>query len=227
MPESAKDAILARIRAAQPSPPSEQNGTMDVVIAERGGALPTYQPTDDRPRAQLIAELIDRLRDYKATVERIAADSLPATIAAACEQYAIQRLVIPVDIPSNWLPAQVEALRDDPPLTNADLDSSDGALTGCAYAVAQTGTIALDGGPLQGRRALTLIPDRHICIVHADQVVGSVPNVVTRLGSQPIRPITFISGPSATSDIELSRVEGVHGPRTLHILLVDDEGNPQ
>ena len=113
-------------------------------------------------------------------------------------------------------------LRDDPPLSLADLDESSGVLTGCAIAIAQTGTIILDGGASQGRRALSLVPDLHLCVVHAEQVVGLVPEAITRLAERATQPITLISGPSATSDIELSRVEGVHGPRTLHVLVVHD-----
>ncbi len=207
--KAARDEILARIRLALASAP------------EGEPAPRAYRQHDERERAELVAELIDRLHDYKASVERIGrGEALPAAIAKACARYGIQRLVVPADAPTEWLPQGIAALRDDPPLTNDTLDGSDGVLTGCAFAVAQTGTIVLDGGVCQGRRALTLVPDRHLCVVREDQVVGIVPEVIARLASQPARAITFISGPSATSDIELSRVEGVHGPRTLHVMLV-------
>jgi L-lactate dehydrogenase complex protein LldG len=114
-------------------------------------------------------------------------------------------------------------LSDSNTLTYQQLDESDGVLTGCALGIAQTGTIVLDDGAHQGRRALTLLPDYHLCVVYEDQIVDLVPEAITRLHEavQQRRPITFISGPSATSDIELSRVEGVHGPRTLHVLVVN------
>ena len=122
------------------------------------------------------------------------------------------------------MPGGIEVLRDsDAQLTNDELDRSDGVLTGCALGIAQTGTVVLDAGEAQGRRALTLLPDYHLCVVREDQVVGLVPEAFTELRDTVVgegRAITFISGPSATSDIELNRVEGVHGPRTLEVLIV-------
>ena len=132
---------------------------------------------------------------------------------------------MPADLPHAWIPAGVEMLRE-PGLTNDQLDGSDGVLTACALGIAQTGTIVLDSGPGQGRRAITLLPDYHLCVIRDDQVVGLVPEAVKLLQSaaaSPGRPITFISGPSATSDIELNRVEGVHGPRTLEVLVVTSQ----
>jgi L-lactate dehydrogenase complex protein LldG len=116
----------------------------------------------------------------------------------------------------------VTILPDDPPLSLADIDGSDGVLTGCASAIAQTGTIILDGGDAQGRRLLSLVPDRHLCIVRSSQIVGIVPEAIVAMRERSQRPITLISGPSATSDIELSRVEGVHGPRKLHVIVAQD-----
>jgi L-lactate dehydrogenase complex protein LldG len=135
--------------------------------------------------------------------------------------------VAPDDVPEDWLPCTVELLRDtgSSPLAYAQLDASDGVLTGCALGIAQTGTIVLDGGSAQGRRALSLLPDYHLCIVFEHQIVGLVPEAIARLGDtvrRTGRPITLVSGPSATSDIELNRVEGVHGPRTLEVLVVAD-----
>jgi len=208
MADDAKSVMLARIRAALAAAP-------EVEPAPRA-----YLRYDERDRAAIIEELTERLRDYKAQVETVAASALPAAIADACARYGAHRLVTPRDAPQEWESAGVELLRDDPPLTNAQLDASDGVLSGCAFAIAQTGTIVLNGGAHQGRRALTLVPDLHLCVVRAEQVVGVVPEGIAKLAADSTRPITFISGPSATSDIELSRVEGVHGPRTLHVILV-------
>lgn len=208
MTQDARATILARIRAAIGDAP------------EPAPAIRDYRHRDERDHHAIIEDLIDRLLDYKAIVTRATEADLPQAIAEACRKHGITRLVVPADIPDNWIPAEVTPLRDDPPLANSDLDTSDGVLTGCAFAIAQTGTIILDGGAQQGRRALSLVPDRHLCIVRSDQVVGLVPEAISALTDHASRPITLISGPSATSDIELSRVEGVHGPRTLHVFVI-------
>ena len=129
------------------------------------------------------------------------------------------RVVVPAGFPDAWLPDGIDRVGDDPPLTAYDLDELDAVVTTAALGIAVTGTIVLDHGPGQGRRALSLVPDRHVCVVSADQVVADVPDAVRRL--DPVRPLTWISGPSATSDIELDRVEGVHGPSNLHVIVVD------
>ncbi len=210
MKETAKDTILARIRGAIANAPEPPPVPHD------------FRERDERDRPAILEDFIDRLVDYKAIVTRTDDTSLPQTIADACQQLGITRLVVPADLPTRWIPAGVMALMDDPPLAISDLDESSGVLTGCAIAIAQTGTIILDGGAYQGRRALSLVPDRHLCVVRAEQVVGLVPEAITGLAERTTHPITLISGPSATSDIELSRVEGVHGPRTLQVFVVND-----
>ena len=160
------------------------------------------------------------MSDYRATVHRTTAVDLPAAIAAVLAAHSATRIAVPAGIPDAWLAgSSAERVSDDPVLSHADLDGLDGVVTGCAVAIAETGTIVLDAGPDQGRRALSLLPDLHVCVVDVDQVVGSVPEAIERL--DPTRPQTWISGPSATSDIELQRVEGVHGPRRLEVIVVE------
>ncbi|MFN2490362.1 MAG: lactate utilization protein C [Actinomycetota bacterium] len=211
----ARREILERIRSALRDVPADER-PRDVVV-ER-----SYLHTSDLPAKKLVALFAERIAEYRVTVHRIAAAELADTIRQRCRARAVARLVLPADLPDDWIPAGIEALRDDG-LTDGELDSADGVLTGCAVAIAQTGTIVLDGGPGQGRRALTLVPDYHLCVVRSDQIVGLVPVALARLEAgvrSEGRPVTFISGPSATSDIELNRVEGVHGPRNLEVVIV-------
>jgi L-lactate dehydrogenase complex protein LldG len=176
--------------------------------------------------AEAVDLFVDRLEDYRATVVRTTAAELPAAVAAALGDVA--SVVVPSGIDTSWLQAAraagVEVQVDDSTATrtHAELDAVAAVLTASRVAIAETGTIVLDGQPDQGRRALTLLPDRHVCVVAASQVVGSVPEAVRLLAPHPERPLTWISGPSATSDIELVRVEGVHGPRDLRVLVVQD-----
>lgn len=209
MSNTARDVILARIRQSLANAPEPAPVPRD------------FRERDERDRAAILEDFIDRLVDYKSVVTRTSAANLPGAIANACQQLGVTRLVIPIDLPNNWMPAGITIVKDDPPLPYAELDASSAVLTGCAVAIAQTGTIILDSGTTQGRRALSLIPDRHLCVVHAEQVVGLVPEAIAWLADRKTSPITLISGPSATSDIELRRVEGVHGPRTLHVFVVD------
>ncbi len=177
--------------------------------------------------------LVQRLEDYHAGVIRESPQGLASAVASLLSRRGAGRMVVPEDLPEAWLSgvplSAVEFLRDPvtgPPLSKGRLASVRGVVTGCALAVAETGTIILDSGPAQGRRALTLLPDYHLCVVQARQVVELVPQAVARLQlavAEAGRPITLVSGPSATSDIELERVEGVHGPRTLDVILVEDD----
>ncbi|GAA0734512.1 lactate utilization protein C [Dactylosporangium roseum] len=205
---TARDDVLARIRSALGPAPVVPDPPRDY---RRAGSLLPGDPA-------LLDQLVDRLEDYKATVIRTSRAALAADLRSALAGALPVggRLIVPPGLPPEW--GVEDAVVDDGTLDAAALDGIAGVLTACAAAVAETGTIALDGGPDQGRRAITLVPDRHVCVVRADQVVQTVPDLLARL--TPTNPLTLISGPSATSDIELDRVEGVHGPRTLVVLLV-------
>ena len=192
---SARDDVLARVRSAQ------SGEAVDVPRDYR-----TAQPVD----LDLLAE---RLADYRAVVHRCTEVEVPEVLRRLLHG----SVVVPDGFPAHWLVPVTADLRPDPLDTRA-LDEVDAAVTTCAVAICETGTLVLDGGPGMGRRALTLVPDRHVVVVRHDVVVGSVPEALTRL--DPARPLTWISGPSATSDIELQRVEGVHGPRNLQVVLL-------
>ncbi|WP_432087877.1 LutC/YkgG family protein [Streptomyces sp. bgisy095] len=207
----ARARVLARIRAAVADAPEAPATVRDYRTSH----------TAEDPAA-LLDLLHENLVDYRAHVHRTAPDGLAGLLARLLAERGARSVVVPPGLPAGWL-AATEAVRrtDVPRLTPYELDGTDAVVTGCALAVAETGTIVLDGGPGQGRRALSLVPDLHLCVVRApEQVVASVPRALPRL--DPARPLTWISGPSATSDIELDRVEGVHGPRTLEVVLVTD-----
>jgi L-lactate dehydrogenase complex protein LldG len=207
--------VLARIRRALVDVPAEER-PQDVPV-DRGYAAVHGERTPEQD-ADLLAE---HLADYRAVVHRCAAPGLPALIAEVLADRGSRSVVVPPGVPAAWLSAvpQVAVVPDSAELTAHQLDGVDGVLTGCAVAVAETGTIVLDGSADQGRRRITLVPDHHVCVVRApEQIVGSVAQALPRL--DPQRPLTWISGPSATSDIELDRVEGVHGPRRLDVIIV-------
>ncbi len=162
----------------------------------------------------------ERLADYGTVVHRVGRDELPAELARALRELEAKRVGIPAALPADWRPAGLELIEDDA-LSPHQLDRLDAVLTGCTLAIAETGTIVLGGTPRDGRRALTLVPDVHVCVLRAEDVVELVPEGIAALAEtvRQRRPITFVSGPSATSDIELDRVEGVHGPRTLDVIV--------
>ncbi len=229
---SSRDQILGRVRTAIGTGPAARPGP-DAAYA----ALPRpYLRAHHDPEAHdIVALFAERAADYRAVVERVAPVGLSAAIARTlgdraasgsaesprpAPPQALGAFMVPEGVPGEWvagLPDAVRLVHDDPPLSAVQLDGLAGVVTGCAVAIAETGTIILDHGPGQGRRALTLVPDFHLVIVRADQVTADLAEAFARL--DPGRPHTLISGPSATSDIELIRVEGVHGPRTLHVLL--------
>jgi len=194
---SAREEILARVRAA-------------TAGAASVPAPPPVRAVDPASGATLLDLFAERVADYRAVVERCTPDELAGRVAAAVEgRVAVVPEGLGVDVPGAIV---------DTGLTALELDEVDAVVTEAAVGVAETGTIVLEHGAGQGRRALTLVPDLHVCVVRTDQVVPDVPDAVALL--DPVRPQTWISGPSATSDIELDRVEGVHGPRSLHVIMV-------
>jgi len=201
-----KHEILGRIRGALIDAPARQP-------VPRGYERAVASSVD------AVALFAERAGDYRAAVEIVPSAEVPAAVREALDAHGARRVVVPMGFPRQWLDGAgpFEWLNDEPPLSIADLDAADGVVTTAALAIALTGTIVLDAGPGQGRRALSLLPDLHVCVVRADQIAATVPAAIARL--DPRRPQTWISGPSATSDIELNRVEGVHGPRNLHIVV--------
>jgi L-lactate dehydrogenase complex protein LldG len=176
------------------------------------------EPVDFDP----VERFCEVVADYDATVHRLEEAGVVEGLAAVCRERGTGRVVVAPGLGIDGF--GVEVVADDPPLGPRDLDGVDGVITGCAVAIAQTGTIVLDSGPLSGRRALTLVPDLHLCVVRAEQIVPAVPDAIAAVGDavREGRPVTFVSGPSATADIELIRVQGVHGPRTLDVFVVED-----
>lgn len=206
-----REDVLARVAAALRDVPADELPE-DVAV----------------PRAYLLSEegdvverFVERISEYETTVRRVSADEVASAAAEQCRLRGIARLGIPSDLPLDWRPGGLELVFGS--LDARAHDALDGAMTGCALAIAETGSIVLDTGARQGGRALTLVPDYHLCVVEEHQIVGGVPEGIRAIGvsvRRLLRPVTFISGPSATSDIEFSRVEGVHGPRTLDVLVV-------
>ncbi|MFD5746526.1 lactate utilization protein C [Streptomyces sp. NPDC127033] len=210
-PAGSRERILARIRTAVADAPDAPEAPRDYLVTHT-------------PESRIVDLLAENLADYRALVHRTDTAGLPALVARLLADRGARTVLVPPLLPETWLSATPEAVTrvpDDPGATAGALDAVDSVVTGCALAIAETGTLVLDAAPDQGRRRITLVPDHHICVVRTtDQVVGSVPQAMPRL--DPTRPLTWISGPSATSDIELDRVEGVHGPRTLEVVLLTD-----
>ena len=210
----AREEILARIGLATGAVAAPEE--TDAAYAEL--PRPYRRAHHDPSATDVVALFAERAADYRAVVERVPEDELPGAVAAAVD--SLPSLLVPDGLPEGWLAGlrpDVRLVRDEPLLSAAELDRIAGVVTGCAVAIAETGTIILDHGPGQGRRALTLVPDFHLVVVRAGQVAADIADALARLN--PARPHTLVSGPSATSDIELIRVEGVHGPRNLHILI--------
>ena len=217
---SSRERILGRVERALADVPKDD--TPYDQAFERG----YLREHGDRSVERTVELLAENLADYRALVHRCAEAELAAVIAGLLAERGSKTVVVPPGLEPAWLAAaDAEQVADRAESTPAELDRVDSVVTACAVAVAETGTIVLDGGPDQGRRRITLVPDHHICVVQVpDQVVSSVPQALQRL--DPARPLTWISGPSATSDIELDRVEGVHGPRNLHVIVVAGSEGP-
>lgn len=223
---SAREDVLNRVRAALGGPGTGTTAAGKVGTAPAAVEVPrSYRAAGDHAAgsAAVLDQIVDRLVDYQAHVRRMAADELPAAVAEILAEAG--SVVVPPGLDEAWLGGvggDVVVHRDarDAPLSALDLDAVGAVLTAARVACSETGTIVLDGEPDQGRRAISLVPDVHVCVVRAEQVVETIPEAVRILAAHPERPQTWVSGPSATSDIELNRVEGVHGPRTLHVLLV-------
>lgn len=224
MKTTAREGILNRIRRSREGDSGPE------------GFVPrAYRRSGNRSRREVLDLFVERVSDYKATVIRSTPLALAECIAGALARMGSRRLVVPQDLPSGWLDTALgggpEILRDGggaggAVLSKDQLAACYGVLTGCAHAIAETGTIVLDAGPGQGRRSLSLLPDHHLCVVFQNQVLETVPEAVAAMEAgvkAHRRPFTLISGPSATSDIELIRVEGVHGPRNLEVILVEEE----
>jgi L-lactate dehydrogenase complex protein LldG len=190
--------------------------TQAIADAESAPVPRAYRRSGSLTREERTQLFVERVADYRAEVRRCR--DVEAAIAEVCAAHGVRTLAIPPALP--WRPAGAELVEDDG-LSAHELDQVDGALTGCTAAIAESGTLVLTAGPEEGRRALTLVPDLHICVVRESQICELLPEALDRI--DPRRPITLVSGPSATSDIELSRVEGVHGPRTLIVLIASEE----
>jgi Uncharacterized conserved protein len=203
---NAREEILGRVQAA-------------CVTATDHGIRRDYAHTRGLPDP--VRLFVERVEDYQATVIRTDPDGVAAAVAKSL--MGVRRVVVPAGFNTSWLPGDIDIVADEPALSAADLDEVEAVLTSASVGIAVTGTIVLDHTEGQGRRALTLVPDLHVCVVTADQIVGDVPEAVARLSSSVTagRPLTWVSGPSATVDIELIRVHGVHGPRTLRVVLVE------
>lgn len=214
-----KKIILNRIQAALRKEGGRNTPLPSIVR--------NYQTQSDMPDDERLTLFMERVSDYKAKVALVDETSISKTIEGICIAEHAGKLVVPQGLERNWLPDKESGISvtmdGNPSLTTKEIDQNDAVLTGCYRAVAQTGTIVMTSGAGQGRRILTLLPDLHICVVLRSQITGIIPEVFSDLAlivKEKKSPVTFISGPSATSDIELDRVEGVHGPRRLHVLII-------
>ena len=214
----ARSAILGSIRGALRVPAERDGKAREAEYA----ALPRgYKQSSAKSGADLIELLTHRLEEYDAGVLRVARNEITAAVERLLNQRGRKRIGIPDDLPAAWLPAGFDFEKASA-FDAHRLDALDGVLTGCTVAIAETGSIVLQNAAGQGSRALSLVPDYHLCIVLAAQIVETVPECFARLDATAYLPTTFFSGPSATADIEMTRIKGVHGPRFLDVLIVAD-----
>lgn len=215
MPEqsAARNAILGHIRKSVADTPEAERKREWTAIQR------SFRRTGSLTFGQRISLFSERLLDYGAGVHESSPEQLRTVISHVLAERAKKTIVVPHAWPQDWMPIGIETIRDEG-LSFDALDQSEGIITACTVAIALTGTIVLRSGPLEGRRALTLIPDYHLCLVQAEQIVELVPEAIERLGPVSAAPLTLISGPSATADIEMMRIQGVHGPRTLDVVIV-------
>ncbi|MFF5475853.1 lactate utilization protein C [Streptomyces sp. NPDC012935] len=222
---SSRERILGRVRRALADVPDAPDAPRDDSPYEEAVPRDYLREHGERSVAETVDVLAENLADYRAIVHRTTTEDVPYLIMRLLAERGPQYVLVPPGLPPEWMSAaDPTRVHDRAVSTPHELDKVESVVTGCALAIAETGTIVLDGSPDQGRRRITLVPDHHICVVRVpEQVVSSVPQALERLA--PTRPLTWISGPSATSDIELDRVEGVHGPRTLEVVLVGPDGS--
>jgi L-lactate dehydrogenase complex protein LldG len=215
VPDAARAEVLRRIRAAKGGVATAEAARTGWNSVER-----KYRREATRPREVILELLVDRLRDYDARVVRAVNVDVRAAAATMLGERKAKRMVVPPGLAAEWLPVGVEFIVDEG-LSGAELDRVDGVMTGATLAIAETGTVVLQNVAGQGRRAVTLVPDYHLCVVRVEDVVESVPEAIGRLQATAGLATTFVSGPSATADIEMTRIKGVHGPRFLDVILVE------
>lgn len=216
---SGRETILARVREALSDVPTDESPD-DVVVPRN------YRRGSGLSRDEVLDLFVENVVDYGATVHRVSQAEIGETVKRICHDRGVRTMIAPPGFPEQLVTgAGVVLMRDSPPMSAASLDRADAVITTAAVGIAETGTIVVVNGSGMGRRALSLVPDVHLCVVRDDQVVATVPESIDALAPWRTRPVTFISGGSATSDIELVRVEGVHGPRTLEVLVVSGESD--
>jgi len=216
MSSSARDEVLRRIRAAKGGASDGDAARREWEAVARG-----YRRSASLERGAVIELLEDRLRDYDAHVARVKRGHVAAQVASMLEARGKRRMIVPSGLAAEWLPVWVEFVVDDDEMTAAELNGFDGVITGSTVAIAETGTVVLQNVAGQGRRAATLVPDYHLCVVLVEDVVETVAEAMERLAATAMLTTTFFSGPSATADIEMTRIKGVHGPRFLDVIVVE------